>query len=861
MDNYRHYLQQNFSDYWVLFIKLRLHGLYSVKINYCRAFFCALFIICFLAYTNKAYTEEYFNINALETHSGLPEDIDLSLFTQDEQQPPGRYWVDIYLNREKVDTGNIDFIIVNHKLSPRFKVQKLKEMGVNIESLPLLRDLPQDSELDDIGQYISAASSSFDFKHQRLDLSIPQAALNRQARDYVPPHLWEQGLTSLMVNYNYSGSMTWQDSQPGTTKNHFLNVRTGANWDAWRLRNHSTYSSQDKKWQHFNTYLQRDIHALKSQLTFGDSYTPSPIFDGFQFRGMQLVSDDSMLPDSQKGFAPTIRGIAQSNAQVIIKQNGYTIYESYVSPGPFIINDLYPTTSTGDLEVIVKEADGKEHRSVQAFSTVPIMLRENSLRHSLALGKYKSNSPHGKEPYFMQGTLIYGISNDVTAYGGATISKDYQSIALGAGYNLYDWGSISFDATYAKTNSISNGNYYGQSYRFQYAKDISQTGTNLSLAGYRYSTQDFYDFKEANELVNANGKDLSNGSNKRSKLQLYINQPLRDWGSVYLSALQQDYWHQKGYEKNISAGYSSNYNSINYSLSYSYNAFPSANRNEQIVSLSVQIPLDRWLKNSWVSYNMTSSKNSDMSHQVSLNGTALEDNKLTYGIQQNYTSHDKDVGGNITAEYKGAYSQVNAGYSYNNYFKQLTYGLNGGIVVHPYGVTLSQSLGDTLVLVRANGAKGIKVQNHTGIKTDWKGHAIVPYVSSYRKNRIALDTHSMGNDVDIDINTQTIFPTRGSLTLANFQTRIGHRVLLTLSHKGKEVPFGATATLEQHDEKDEPNSAIVSNDGQAYLSGIPDSGQIWVKWGQKGTQECRVNYQLPDKTPESGLYTLNAACE
>ncbi|WP_099143313.1 fimbria/pilus outer membrane usher protein [Xenorhabdus kozodoii] len=850
MDNYRHYLQQNIPDNLALFIALNLR----------KVSLCTLITTFLWGYNNKAHAEEYFNINALEIHSGF-EDIDLSIFTQDDQQPPGRYWVDIYLNREKIDTGNIDFVIVDNKLFPKLKIRQLREMGVNIESFPSLLALPQETELTDLGQYIPSASTSFDFKHQRLDISIPQASLNSQARDYVPPHLWDHGLTSLLVNYSYSGSMNWQDDQASSTKNHFLNLRTGINWDAWRLRNYSTYSSQDRKWQSINIYLQRDIHALKSQLIFGDSYTPSPIFDSFQFRGMQLSSDDNMLPESLKGFAPVIRGIAQSNAQVTIKQNGYIIYESYVSPGPFVINDLYPTTSTGDIEVIVKEADGKEHRSVQTFATVPLMLRENSLRHSLTLGKYQSSSRRGKEPYFMQGTMIYGISNRVTGYGGTLLAKDYQSIALGTGYSLSDWGSLSFDVTYAKTDLMSNSSHYGQSYRFQYAKDLNQTGTSLTLAGYRYSTRNFYDFKEANELNTAIDGRNSNSTNKRSKLQLHINQSVGDWGSIYLSAFQQDYWQQKGYERNISAGYNTSYNSINYSLNYSHSAFPGANSSEQIVSFSVQVPLDRWLKNSWVSYNMTRSKNSDSSHQVSLNGTAFEDNNLIYSIQQNYTNHHQGVGGNINAEYKGTYGQVSAGYNYDKHSRQLTYGLNGGIVAHPYGITFSQSLGDTPALIRANGASGVKVQNHTGIRTDWKGYAIVPYVSSYRKNRIALDTYSMGNNVDIDINTQTVIPTQGSLTLANFKTRVGYRVVLSLSHQGTGIPFGATATLKQQNDIDEPNSAIVSHDGQVYFSGIPKSGQIWVKWGYKEMQECYANYRLPDEEPASGLYMVEASCE
>lgn len=38
-----------------------------------------------------------------------------------------------------------------------------------------------------------------------------------------------------------------------------------------------------------------------------------------------------MLPDSQRGFAPTIRGVAHSNARVSVRQHGYTIYETYVA--------------------------------------------------------------------------------------------------------------------------------------------------------------------------------------------------------------------------------------------------------------------------------------------------------------------------------------------------------------------------------------------------------------------------------------------------------------------------------------------------------------------------------------------------
>ncbi|WP_164099337.1 fimbria/pilus outer membrane usher protein, partial [Serratia marcescens] len=79
------------------------------------------------------------------------------------------------------------------------------------------------------------------------------------------------------------------------------------------------------------------------------------VFDSFQFTGLQLASDENMLPDSQRGFAPTIRGVAHSNARVSVRQHGYTIYETYVAPGAFVISDLFPTSQSGDLEITVHE--------------------------------------------------------------------------------------------------------------------------------------------------------------------------------------------------------------------------------------------------------------------------------------------------------------------------------------------------------------------------------------------------------------------------------------------------------------------------------------------------------------------------
>lgn len=142
----------------------------------------------------------------------------------------------------------------------------------------------------------------------------------------------------------------------------------------------------------------------------GDGYTQGDIFDGINFRGAQLASDDNMLPDSQRGFAPVIHGIARGTAQVTIKQNGYDIYNSTVPPGPFTINDIYAAGNSGDLQVTIKEADGstqilpypiRQSRfcSVKGIHVIPLR-QENTVvemrnRKNLAFPEYITPRPSG----------------------------------------------------------------------------------------------------------------------------------------------------------------------------------------------------------------------------------------------------------------------------------------------------------------------------------------------------------------------------------------------------------------------------------------------------------------------------------
>ncbi len=65
-----------------------------------------------------------------------------------------------------------------------------------------------------------------------------------------------------------------------------------------------------------------------------------------------------MLPSALASYAPTIRGVANSNAKVTVTQSGYKIYETTVPPGEFVIDDISPSGFGSELVVTIEEADG-----------------------------------------------------------------------------------------------------------------------------------------------------------------------------------------------------------------------------------------------------------------------------------------------------------------------------------------------------------------------------------------------------------------------------------------------------------------------------------------------------------------------
>lgn len=786
----------------------------------------------------------YFDPSLLETSKSGQQMVDLSAFSQENAQLPGEYIVDIYINKNKFSQRKITFVSgENYRLIPQFTVGQLREFGLKVDEIPTLAGLDDTAIVTNLAQIVANSSSELDLNHSRLNMSVPQIMLYREARGYVDPSRWDDGVPVLFTNYSFTGSDSRYDAGDHS-KRQYLNLQNGANLGPWRLRNYSTWAhnSETSQWDSINTWAQRDIKSLKSQLVIGESATDGRVFSSYQFSGARLYSDDNMLPNSQRGFAPTIRGIANSSAIVTVRQNGYTIYQSNVPAGAFEINDLSPSSFSGNLDVTIEEADGTMRHFVQPFSALPMMQRPGRIKYSVTAGRFRAANTEGiKEPEFIESTAIYGLNNTVTLYGGIIGSEDYQAMTLGIGGTLGGLGALSIDIGRADTRFDNGDSDSGYSWRSQYIKDIPETGTNLSLGYYRYTSSGYFTFSDANQ------PDIDASDRQNSEIVFSLYQNLFSGMSFYTSGSQQRYWNKGEKGKNLSIGINGNLWGISYNVSGQFTDYADHDSDRSLF-ISLSVPLDRWLSNANANWRITNQKDHATQHEVGINGTLLDDSRLSYTLKQRQSENNDNNGSSVYGSYRSAYGTFNAGYDYSANTRQISYGASGSVVAHPHGVTLSQPLGNAFALIDANGAAGIRIKNYPGIATDYFGYAVLPYLTSYQENRIYLDTTLMPDNVDVTETMKLVVPNQGAAVIAQFNAKTGQRVLLALTDtNGKPLPFGAVASNENQQQQ-----SIVDEGGVLYLTGVNEQPQTWsIRWGNEPNQKCQFTFSLPADSPNN----------
>lgn len=781
--------------------------------------------------------------------------VDLRFFEQSNGIVPGNYSVDLYLNqrleRRQDITFQTDADAEHADAQPILTIGLLREIGVNIDRLKNEGIIAaDDTDADEVTLLrIDGASVELDVTTLSLFISVPQAYIKRRARGYVDPSLWDDGVTALFSNYQMNFS---RNSGDGFSSDYgYVGLRNGLNIGQWRLRNDSSISQGTGMTRSFSsnrTYLEHDVTSLKGRFAFGQLYSNGDIFDSSRFRGFQLSSDIGMLPDDEAGYAPVVRGIAETHATVEVRQNGYVIYSTSVSPGAFEIRDIYPGGSNGDLDITIIEADGRERKYSQAYSYLPVMTRRGNFQYGLSLGKY--DNERAVSPNLLQATGVYGATDNLTTYGGVLGTEGYTALNLGVGINSA-LGGMSVDVTNSRSRPDDGEVTTGQSARFLYSKTLSQTNTTFTMAGYRYSTSGYRTLSEHIDELDQAQRHYHRGRPK-NRLDLSVNQTLGRQGSLFLSAGETNYWDRSGSTRRLQVGYSASIGEVSYSVtaSHTQSAGRSLDSDNQL-AFSVSVPFGARARSQRFYSNLTTGGNSADNVQSGVAGYLNDASTVSYSAQAGQFGNERS--GGVGLGWDAPSAKVAGNYSKSGATRHLDLTASGSVVAHSDGVTFGQPVGETFALIEVPGVKGAAVEGSTA-RTDSAGYTVQGYVQPYRYNWVNLDTQTLGNEVEVGETSQRLVPRRGSVVKARFEASSGRRVQFELQQaNGAKLPFGAQVL-------DEGNAslAVVDNQSKALVFGIAEQGRLKVRWAEGS---CLFSYKLPVRDKSLVYDTAKYICE
>lgn len=793
-------------------------------------------------------------------NGGNAQKVDITRFSNGNVVEPGEYTVGLFVNDHSLGNASVSFInLTDSSVSPCMKKEMLAKLGVNVSALSpnVIKSLAAEACLP-LKEISSQIGYQFDYSEQRLNITIPQTLMQNQDKSYVSPELWENGITAGMLGYNTNFYTT--RTQGTTTNSTYAGINSGFNILGWNLRHNGSYNWSEQDGGHYdsiNTYVQHDIIPLKGRVTLGENNTNGQVFDSLPFRGAELQDDERMLPASERGYAPEIRGIAKTNAKVTVRQNNLVIYETTVAPGAFAIKDVYPSGYGSNLTVTVTEADGSLQTFEVPFASINQLLRPDAHHYNFVVGRYNENGV-SESPLFYQATYQRGLSNLITAYGGAQYSENYLAVQAGVALNT-SLGAIALDATQANAkfhpnNDDEDDSSSGQSYRFSYSKYVSATDSNFAIAAYRFSTSGYLDFRNAMQTIQAldRGDKASSVYRPKNRISLTANQGLPEgWGQLYISGYAQDYWNA---DSNSDVQYQIGYSTTLKTATLGLNA--SRTRNgygdmETSFMFTISMPLGSAMYTPQFNGSFTRDGQGNTGEQIGISGSMGKNNQFSYGLSASDYSNSS-ASGNISGQYLSPFTRVNANYGAGKDYSNATIGLTGSLLGYSGGVIMTPYISDSFAIIEAKGATGASIATFPGTSIDRWGHAAVPYLNPYQINEVSLDPKGMSDEAELQSSSQTIVPQAGAIVKVKYQIKQGYPILMNVSMpNGDTLPFGAEIFNSSGE-----SVGVVGQCGQIYARVEKEKDTLLVQWGNTHETSCKVAYILPPSTGGAAKKTI-----
>ncbi len=216
-----------------------------------------------------------------------------------------------------------------------------------------------------------------------------------------------------------------------------------------------------------DTFFSFDDPERLHRLRIGDGVTRTDgLGTAVRYGGLRWGTDFSLQPEVPRFSLPGLSGEAALPSTVELYVDGQLRDRREVDPGPFAISNPPIFTGNGNLQVVVRDALGRETVYAQPFYVSNQSLAAGVADYAVEFGQLRENFGFDGDRYadsFALGTYRYGISEQLTA--GTRLEIQEAARTLG-GSAIYTWPGIGqFNSTLAASDSdAGSGTQLGLGY-------------------------------------------------------------------------------------------------------------------------------------------------------------------------------------------------------------------------------------------------------------------------------------------------------------------------------------------------------------------------------------------------------------
>ncbi|WKX27308.1 fimbria/pilus outer membrane usher protein [Tatumella ptyseos] len=775
---------------------------------------------------------------SFDSHFLHGQKVDLGAFEHSNPVTAGDYQVYITVNGQPRGQFLITFRSTKGqpegRAQPCFTLVTLQKLGIILGAAK--ENSVNTGQCSRLEQWIPRARTNYESGDFLLELTVGQKYFRPNQPGDIAPERWETGSNVAFIDYNFD-SYSQRTSASNTSsvtqqKTFSFNSLLGINFEGWRLR----YRQMSRKvhnnpWRYHgqSAYAEHDLTALKSQFRVGETWSSGEVFDSVTFRGAQLRSDHRMLSSALRSYTPQFSGIAETNAKVTLWQQGEIVLQTSIPAGPFELDSPSVGGYGGDYTMVIDEADGRKRVFIIPNSAPPLILNKSVIKYEVDIGKV-SGITTLRSPYFFQTNFFYGLTENYTLYSGIQAANSYQGFAIGNAVNTF-LGGIALTGNLSQDNRIKpSTNSKGYKVNLSYSKYLHDTQTSITAS--------------VDRIVSGNYRTINQSSNDKSDLNygiypvikqrtsLSVGQPLTESVSVNLTASAYKYVNREStyhYSFSINKQFSSFSLGAVLSRSHTYQGTPD---NTLMLSLNIPFGTGRQTQPLFDSLYSTYTRNSDktMTLQQTMNGHHGDESNLMYGVginSEKVRTQKMNNGLQANIAYNASQGQYSSSFSRNRGYQQYSFSANGSVVAHSDGVLAGRTLGNNpFAIIQAQGAKGAKIINGHGATINRQGYGILPSLSPYQENRIAVNPEGLPLTVTIVENEVTVVPRMGAAVKVKMKTQLGKPILLKVRDRHHK-PF---AMMSQLFTEQSPHLAFISQAGRAFIQGWdPEHEALFVR--------------------------------